>query len=279
MDIQKWLKNNMTLMLVFVLTGTLFCDSFVIANAKTTYKLNKKNVTLLVGQSKKITLKKAKTSQVKWSTSNKKVAKVKKGKITAVSRGKCTITAKYKKKKYKCSVKVINTSKLNFEEVKKIMVAEGEYNDNAYFFEVPNTFIDIWYYSEQDKLEFWYTNLSTEWGDHREAMCMTLVGDDPKQANITYELYDKSMNGTEEIVNEYKANTAFYTDTFTSGVKFTFFPTVDNHTGSIVKNSQYYNGQSCANKFLQDSMIQWNVALEYLTGDISFYELGFLSYN
>ena len=276
-SLQLLLKRATNWVCVFALMFAFLLQSFVITDAKTTYKLSKKSLTLTVGQSKKITLKKAKTSKVKWTTSNKKVAKVKKGKITAVSRGKCTITAKYKKKKYKCNVKVINTSKLNFEELKKSLEAKGEYHDdvNAYFYEVPKTFIDVWYYADSDKLEFWYTTLSTEWGEHRESICMSLVGEEPKQANISYELYDKSMNGTEAIVNEYTATTAFYTDTFTSGIKFTFFPTVDKHTGSIVQNSQYYNGQSCANKFLQDAMVQWNVALEDLTGDIYFYELGF----
>lgn len=46
--------------------------------------------------------------KVRWTTSNKKVATVtSKGKIVMRGIGKCTITAKYKGKKYKCKVKVV----------------------------------------------------------------------------------------------------------------------------------------------------------------------------
>ncbi len=45
--------------------------------------------------------------KVKWSTSNKKIAKVNsKGVVTGVALGKCTITATAGKKKYKCTVTV-----------------------------------------------------------------------------------------------------------------------------------------------------------------------------
>ncbi|MDO4870149.1 MAG: Ig-like domain-containing protein [Bacillota bacterium] len=47
------------------------------------------------------------SSKVKWTTSKKKVAKVsKKGLVTAVNPGKCTITAKVAGKKLKCKVEV-----------------------------------------------------------------------------------------------------------------------------------------------------------------------------
>ncbi|MBQ3137351.1 MAG: Ig-like domain-containing protein [Clostridia bacterium] len=45
--------------------------------------------------------------KVKWSTSNKKIAKVNsKGVVTGVAPGKCTVTATVGKKKYKCTVTV-----------------------------------------------------------------------------------------------------------------------------------------------------------------------------
>lgn len=77
-------------------------------------KLNKKKVTLTITDSKKnptTTLKvKGVSSKVakkaKWSTSNKKVATVKKGKVTAKKAGKVTITCKVKGKKYTCKVTV-----------------------------------------------------------------------------------------------------------------------------------------------------------------------------
>ncbi|MCR5202693.1 MAG: Ig-like domain-containing protein [Lachnospiraceae bacterium] len=71
-------------------------------------KLSKTKLTLKVGKKKTITLKKGnkKIKNAKWKTSNKKVATVKKGKITAKKAGKATITAIFKKKKYKCKVTV-----------------------------------------------------------------------------------------------------------------------------------------------------------------------------
>ena len=78
------------------------------SRAASSIKLSAKKATLTVGKSKTLTLKKGKKklSGVKWSTSNKKVATVKNGKVKAKKAGKATITAKYKKKKYACKVTV-----------------------------------------------------------------------------------------------------------------------------------------------------------------------------
>lgn len=59
----------------------------------------------------------------KWKSSNKKVATVKKGKITAVSKGKCTIKAVIGKKSYKCKVVVTN-----YKNANKISCQENIYN-------------------------------------------------------------------------------------------------------------------------------------------------------
>lgn len=70
-------------------------------------RLNKKKMTLKVGQKKKLKLENAKAKKVKWSSSNKKVARVTKaGKVKALRKGKATIFAKYKKRKYKCRLTV-----------------------------------------------------------------------------------------------------------------------------------------------------------------------------
>lgn len=71
-------------------------------------KLSKTKLTLYVKKS--VTLKvKGTKKKATWSSSNKKIAKVsKKGKITAVKKGKATIFAKIGKKKYKCVVTVKN---------------------------------------------------------------------------------------------------------------------------------------------------------------------------
>lgn len=73
---------------------------------KKTTRLSAKNLTLQPGQVKTIRLKNAVAKKVKWSTSNKNVATVSKGRIKAKKAGTATITAKYKNKKYKCRLTV-----------------------------------------------------------------------------------------------------------------------------------------------------------------------------
>jgi hypothetical protein len=73
---------------------------------KKTTALTYNRLTMKVGTKKTIKLIGAKTAKVKWSTSNKSIATVSKGKIKAKKKGKVTITAKYKRKKYKCKVTV-----------------------------------------------------------------------------------------------------------------------------------------------------------------------------
>jgi hypothetical protein len=68
-------------------------------------KLSKDEVHLKVGSSKKIKLKRG-GSNVKWTSSNKTVAKVSGGKIKAVAPGVATVTATSHGKKFKCKVRV-----------------------------------------------------------------------------------------------------------------------------------------------------------------------------
>jgi len=71
---------------------------------KKTIRLTETSLTLDPGQSQTIKLTGVNAKKVKWSTSNKKIAKVSKGKIRAKKPGTVTITAKYRKKKYRCKV-------------------------------------------------------------------------------------------------------------------------------------------------------------------------------
>lgn len=68
-------------------------------------KISKKSQTIAVGDSFTLKLKNA-SGKVKWSSSNKSVATVKKGKVTGIAGGGATITAKNNKKTYKCAVTV-----------------------------------------------------------------------------------------------------------------------------------------------------------------------------
>ena len=74
--------------------------------AASEYKISKTKATVLVSKTVKLSVKGAK-SGVKWSTSNKKVAKVSsKGKVKGVKPGKATIKAKVGNKVLKCRVTV-----------------------------------------------------------------------------------------------------------------------------------------------------------------------------
>lgn len=86
------------------------------AASKKKIRVKKKNITITTGTTytQKLLDKKGKTisaSKVKWKSSGKKIAKINKnGKITAVKKGKVTMTATYKGKKYKFTVTVKNAS-------------------------------------------------------------------------------------------------------------------------------------------------------------------------
>ena len=68
-------------------------------------KLSKSKAVLIKGQTLKLKVKNYKKA-VKWSSSSKKTAKVKKGKVTALKKGKATITAKAGKAKLKCKITI-----------------------------------------------------------------------------------------------------------------------------------------------------------------------------
>lgn len=76
------------------------------SNTKASPKLSKTKLILFVKDTAALSVSNA-SGKVKWSSSNKKIAKVNsKGKVTAKKAGKCTITAKTGSKKLKCKVTV-----------------------------------------------------------------------------------------------------------------------------------------------------------------------------
>lgn len=116
------------LVLVLVVVG-----SFVSANAASA-KLNKKKATVTVGKTVKLKVKNT-GSKVKWTSSNKKVATVKKsGKygavVTGKKAGKATITAKVGKKKLKCKVTVKKKSSSSSSTSKKFVPSSSAHKLN-----------------------------------------------------------------------------------------------------------------------------------------------------
>ena len=87
-------------------------------------KLSISSLTLNVGKKGKITISNLANRKVTWTTSNKKIATVSKGIVTAVKSGRCFITAKIKNgKNLKCSITVNDPAKLSD---KKLSLRVGE---------------------------------------------------------------------------------------------------------------------------------------------------------
>ena len=100
----KKINRHICLMLVFMLMVTMLPMN---VDAASKVKINKTKTTIYAGQT--ITLKASGAKNVKWSSSNKKVATVSsKGKVTAKKKGSATITVKAGKKKATCKVTVKN---------------------------------------------------------------------------------------------------------------------------------------------------------------------------
>lgn len=85
-------------------------DSYAVAKPK----ISKKKATIIKGKSIRLKVKNRNGKKVRWSSTKRKVATVKKGKVVAKKKGKATIIAKVGKKKLRCRVTVKNpTTRLN----------------------------------------------------------------------------------------------------------------------------------------------------------------------
>lgn len=96
-------------------------------SATTKVKLNKTKLNLKIGKTFKLKLKGAK-GKIKWKSSKKTIAVVNsKGKVTAKKAGTSNITATYKGKSYKCTVKVAKMlTKQIYLNKSKITVKKGK---------------------------------------------------------------------------------------------------------------------------------------------------------
>lgn len=101
--------KNLKKICIIIFTVMIFAVSIPSTNASAKVAISKSKQTLYVGQSLKLKVTGTK-STVKWSTSNKKVATVSKGKVVAKKAGTAKITAKVGKKSYVCKVTVKNLS-------------------------------------------------------------------------------------------------------------------------------------------------------------------------
>ena len=96
-----------SILIVLIVFSACVTISFAAENTSCGVKLKYKSESLYRGKTLKNKLVGAKGT-VKWKSSNSKIATVSsKGVITAKTLGKCTISATYKGKTYKCKIKVI----------------------------------------------------------------------------------------------------------------------------------------------------------------------------
>lgn len=186
---KKFIKS-LAVVLSFVMILTIISPSNVQAAKKIT--LSKTKVTLYVGKSTSLKLKNA-TKKITWSSSDEDVAMVtSKGKVRAIDKGTCKITAKCNGKKYICRVTV--------KEKEAYGTIEGNitFHYNQYRGYVPDTgaIVSVW---DGDKL-LAYANVD---GNGNYKIQHIAVG--------TYELLISSknckseyvLNNWDEIISEY----------------------------------------------------------------------------
>ncbi len=214
--------------------------------AASTVKISKSKVTLYVGKSTTLTVKKGskKVSGVKWSTSNKKVATVSsKGKVTAKKKGTATITAKVNKKSYKCKVTVkkkttTTTSGFDFNrdvtvkngtkevhvefEINKENVTEEELEEQGYDVSdgvaSKDTICDTVTYTftklPSNLAELKKIPLNTKFGPMAAGICAlttyeTVSGADAMYSHPIYEMFDY-INGPKFEVNNAQRSGIYY---------------------------------------------------------------------
>lgn len=114
-----------------ILAVSLIALSAFSASAAGKIKISDNELSLNIGAKTVLVLEnvsKKNTDKIKWKSNDRSVAIVtKKGKITGVGEGKTTITAKYKKKAYKCEVTVAkNWTKEEIEALINSIVTGSE---------------------------------------------------------------------------------------------------------------------------------------------------------
>lgn len=125
------MKRKVLLLLTIIFAFVLVAVSPLETEAAGAVKLNKTKILLTADQQFQLELKNT-TNKVKWSTSDKSVAKISKnGMITPVAVGSAKITAKANGKKYTCKVTVADYSGMSVEQ-KEVVSYALQYVGNKY---------------------------------------------------------------------------------------------------------------------------------------------------
>ena len=228
--------------------------------------ISKKKLTLKVGKKTTLKLKNANASKVKWSSSNKKVATVSKGVIKAKKVGKATITATYKKKKYKCTVTVKKsgmTKQQAFNKVKNYLIKNGYKDDTG---------VNVFYtYSwvGDDNITYEITYNSGEKMIILQALCDYMTNytcfDAKNTGYSTYDAYGKTAADEWGAFVEFKKNELV----LKNGLDYKY---------EYGKKTSADNVKSQANSYLQWTLPEFNKKLKKITG-VNLKQLGFTKWN
>lgn len=115
------MKRKILLLLTLTFT-ILMTFGTAKAEAAGRVKLNKTKLVLEMGATDTLEVQNTE-SKIKWSTSDKKVVKVKKGVLTPVAVGMAKVTAKVNGKKYTCKVTVVDYTGMSVEQKEVISFA------------------------------------------------------------------------------------------------------------------------------------------------------------
>ena len=261
------------LLLIAVLTlalsfGVLAASSFAPGAADQAHaaSISKKSVTVTKGKTYKLKLKKVTAKKVKWSSSKKSVATVSKsGTVKAKKAGKATITAKYKGKKYKCKVTVVNPVS---GHLGKVMTAIEKSPDSASFSKGITALI---YYEE---------DVAAIVASDRNARCVKfalVVEQDNADVTISMSVYGKSSVPAEVAVETKKRGNLKASTTLS---KSTYKPGSKSQSWKLKKYSKKlgYTSKEAKNKcnaVLKTSFEVWDELLKSETG----YSLKYLGFK
>ena len=124
------MKRKTLLILTLLFTFSIMAFTSLKVEAAGAVKLNKKKIVLEMGSTYKLKVKNT-TAKVKWSSSDKKVVKVKSGLLTPVAVGSTKVTAKVNGKKYTCKVTVVDYTGMSNEQ-KAVVGYALKYVGNKY---------------------------------------------------------------------------------------------------------------------------------------------------
>lgn len=113
-------KNFVLIIMMLVIAVVAFVPMQAEAAGK--IKLNETKLVVELGTTEQLEVMNT-TKKVKWSTSNKKIVKVKKGVLTPVSVGTANVTAKVAGKKYTCKVTVADFTGMSNEQKEVVSFA------------------------------------------------------------------------------------------------------------------------------------------------------------